>query len=74
MAQLAGGEAVALAPGSGQLYFTHDGGIVTLRRNADGVLSFQSCLNDTGTGGCANSSNMSGLNYLAVSPDGETWS
>ena len=64
-------EALTLSPDSNFLYLTHEGGIVTFARNGDGTLSFQSCLNDGGTLGCGNSSNITDLAYLAVSPDGE---
>jgi hypothetical protein len=44
---------------------------VVFARNADGTLAFRSCLNDTGTLGCSNSSNITDLAYMAVSPDGQ---
>ncbi len=64
-------EALTLSPDNRFLYLTHEGGIVTFARGSDGTLAFRSCLNDGGTLGCANSSNITDLAYLAVSPDGE---
>jgi DNA-binding beta-propeller fold protein YncE len=64
-------EALTLSADNRFVYVSHEGGIVTLARNSDGTLTFRSCLNDGGTGGCAGSSNITDLSYLAASPDGE---
>jgi DNA-binding beta-propeller fold protein YncE len=62
---------VVISPDSRHVYLSHGGGIVTFVRNANGSLAFGSCINDTGTLGCANSSNTSNLVYMAASPDGQ---
>ncbi len=64
-------EALTLSPDGNFLYLSHEGGIVTFGRNGDGTLTFQSCLNDGGTLGCGESSNITDLSYMAISPDGE---
>lgn len=64
-------ENVVPSPDGGQLYLSHSNGIVTFTRNGDGTLAFRNCINDTGTLGCAPSSNVAGLKYMAISPDGE---
>jgi DNA-binding beta-propeller fold protein YncE len=62
-------EALTLSRDDKFLYLSHEKGIVTFARHADGTLAFASCLNDTGTLGCARSSNITDLAYMAVSPD-----
>jgi DNA-binding beta-propeller fold protein YncE len=70
--QLGPTEAVALSPNSQQLYLTHSNGIVTFARNTTtGTLAFRGCINDAGNLGCSNGRNVSGMIYMAVSPDGE---
>jgi hypothetical protein len=63
---------IVISPDSRHVYFSHNTGIVTFARNAtSGGLAFASCINDAGSGGCANSSNTASLTYMAVSPDGQ---
>jgi DNA-binding beta-propeller fold protein YncE len=62
---------LVISPDSRNVYLSHVDGIVTFARNANGGLSFRSCINDAGTSGCANSSNVSNLTFMAVSPDGQ---
>jgi hypothetical protein len=65
-------EAVTLSPDNRFAYVSSDAGIVTFSRAAlDGTLTRRSCLNDSGTLGCANANNITSLVYMAVSPDGE---
>jgi hypothetical protein len=73
-ARMAGVAAVTLSPGGGQLYATANvagGTITTFNVNADGTLTFASCINDLGDGGCSAGRHLSGLTSSAVSPDGE---
>jgi hypothetical protein len=62
---------LVISPDSKNVYLSHVDGIVTFGRNANGTLAFRSCINDPGTLGCANSSNVSNVGYMAVSPDGQ---
>jgi hypothetical protein len=63
--------AVVLSPDSRHLYASHTEGIVTFARASNGALSFANCINDDGVTGCANSSNVGNLTFMAASPDGQ---
>ena len=62
---------LVISPDSRNVYLSHVDGIVTFDRAANGGLSFRSCINDPGNLGCANSSNVSNLGFMAASPDGQ---
>ena len=62
---------LVISPDSRHVYLSHVDGIVTFARAATGALAFRSCINDAGNLGCANSSNVSNVGYMAASPDGE---
>lgn len=63
--------ATVLAPNGRQLYVLHNTGVTVFARNlTNGLLSYQSCINEAGNLGCANGRNVSGNYYGAVSPDG----
>jgi hypothetical protein len=62
---------VVLSPNNRNVYLSHRDGIVTFTRGNNGLVAFRSCINDNGSGGCANSSNVSNLTYMAASPDGQ---
>jgi Bacterial Ig domain len=62
---------LVISPDSRNVYLSHVDGITTFARNANGSLVFRSCINDPGNTGCANSSNVSNLGFMAVSPDGQ---
>jgi DNA-binding beta-propeller fold protein YncE len=62
---------LVISPDSKNVYLSHVDGIVTFGRNANGTLAFRSCINDAGNAGCANSSNVSNLGFMAASPDGQ---
>jgi DNA-binding beta-propeller fold protein YncE len=62
---------LVLSPDNKHLYLSHRDGIVTFGKNPNGSLAFLSCINDAGTLGCANSSNVANLTYMAASPDGQ---
>jgi hypothetical protein len=62
---------LVISPDSKNVYLSHVDGVVTFARTGTGALAFRSCLNDAGNVGCANSSNVSNLSFMAVSPDGQ---
>jgi hypothetical protein len=71
MPRLAGATAALTSTDGNQVYVSTTAGPVVFARGAGGVLTFRSCVNDGGTGGCTAGKNVSGLTYLALSPDGE---
>lgn len=52
------------------LYLAFNGGIVTFRREGGGLTPL-GCVNDAGTGGCANGRNSADLAYANHTPDGQ---
>lgn len=72
---LQGTGGMAFSPDGSQLYVTafNSASVVTLNRNTStGVLSQQSCVSETGTGGaCSDGSNLLGAAGVVVSADGK---
>jgi Big-like domain-containing protein len=62
---------VLMSPNGAQVYVTHTNGVVVFARAANGRLTYQSCVNDTGNLGCSNGYNVAGIYYGAFSPDGQ---
>src|SRR3954468_22739022 len=71
--RLSGGpQTVELSADGRQLYVATGDRVVVLARDDEGLLSFASCANRTGSLGCAGGArNMVDPEYLAISPDGE---
>ncbi len=74
-AALGGVESAAVSPDGRSVYVISDtdSSISSFDRAADGTLTFQSCLSDTGAGGCAIPPGaLAGPSDVAISPDGTT--
>jgi hypothetical protein len=62
--------AVSSADGK-QVYLMHNDGVHVFAVQPNGTLAFQSCINDTGSGGCANGRHVINQGQADVTPDGQ---
>jgi hypothetical protein len=63
--------ATRITPDGKYVYVLGSSSIVAFSRaSSNGLLTFQSCVNEAGTGGCADGRGVSSLQYGAISPDG----
>jgi hypothetical protein len=65
-------EGIATSPDGSDVYVAeeYDGGVTHLRRDASGGLTYVSCINATGSNGCAGFASLSEAHDLVVGPDG----
>lgn len=68
--RVAGATGLTTSADGRQVYAATTGGMVTLARAADGGLAVQSCVREPATSGCATGTDVRGLAYAGVSPDG----
>src|SRR5205085_58075 len=61
-----------VSPDGKQVYVSVIDGIVTMARAPDGSLSFQSCITESGSAGCARGRNLYSVSFTTISPDGQT--